>query len=119
MATKLAKKDTAIVDSGASGWYFTPGAPVSNVNQNATTICVGTETGQAQTSEVSCKFPLPDLPPGLFGHIMPGFTHNLFGIGNICDKYCKFLFTKHSVSIYESSDQPFLKGLCNLYHKYY
>ena len=41
---------------------------------------------------------------------MPGFTHNLFGIGNLCDKDCKVLFTKHSVSIYDSNDQPFLKG---------
>ena len=53
MATKLAKQDTAIVDSGASGWYFTPGAPVSNVNKTAATIRVGTATGQAQTSEAS------------------------------------------------------------------
>ena len=40
---------------------------------------------------------------------MPGFTHNLLGIGNICDKYCKVLFTKDSVSIYDSNNQPFLK----------
>ena len=110
MATKLANQDTSIVDLGASGCYFTPGAPVSNVNKTAAKIRVGTETGQAQTSEASCEFPLPDLPPGLFGHIIPGFTHNIFGIGNICDKYCKVLFTKQSGSIYDSNNQPFLKG---------
>ena len=87
MATKLAKQDTAIVDSGASGWYFTPGVPVSNVNKTAATIRVGAAMVQAQTYEASCEFPLPDLTPGLFGYIMPGFTHNLFGIGNLCDKY--------------------------------
>ena len=86
MATKLAKQGTDIVDSGASGWYVTPGAPVSNVNNAAATIRVGTAMGQAQTSEASCELPLPDLPPGLFGHIMHGFTHNLLGIGNIFDK---------------------------------
>ena len=32
------------------------------------------------------------------------------GIGNLCDKDCKVLFTKDSVSIYDSNDQPFLKG---------
>ena len=110
MATKLAKQDTAIVDSGASGWYFTPGAPVSNVNKTAATIRVGTETGQAQTSEAYCKLTLPSLPPGLFGHIMSGFTHNSFSIGNLCDKYCKIFFTKNSVIIYDSDNQPFLKG---------
>ena len=110
MATKPAKQDTAIVDSGASRWYFTPGAPLSNVNNAVATIRISTATGQAQTSEASCELPLPDLPPGLFGHIMSGFTHNLLGIGNLCDKYCKVLLTKHTVSIYDSSDQPFLKG---------
>ena len=54
MSTKLAKQDTAIVDSGASGWYFKPDAPVSNVNKTAATIHFGTETVQAQTSEASC-----------------------------------------------------------------
>ena len=45
MATKLAKQDTSIVDSGASRWYFTPDTLVSNVNKTAATICVGTEKG--------------------------------------------------------------------------
>ena len=31
-------RDIAIVDSGASGWYFTPDAPVSNVNPHAAKI---------------------------------------------------------------------------------
>ena len=109
MSTKLSKLDMAIVDSGASGWYFTPSAPVSNGNKTAATIRVGTATGQAQTSEASCELPLPDLTPGLFGHIMPGFTHNIFGFGNLCDKNCKVLFTKHSVIIYESKDHAFFK----------
>ena len=92
MAIKTAKQDMAIVNSGASEWYFTPDALVSNVNKTEVRIRVGTETSQAQTSEASCELPLPDLTPGLFVHIMSGFTHNLFGIGNICNKDCKFLF---------------------------
>ena len=54
MATKIAKQYTAIVDLGASGWYFTTDAPVSNVNKTAAIIRVGTTTVQAQTSEASC-----------------------------------------------------------------
>ena len=49
MSTKLAKQDTDVVDSGAIGWYFTPDAPVSNVNKTAATIRVGKAMGQAQT----------------------------------------------------------------------
>ena len=108
-ATKLAKHDLVIVDLGASGCYFTTDAPVSNVNKTAAKIRVGTATGQAQTSEVSCELPLPDLPSCLFRYIMYGFTHNLFGIGNLCDKDCKVLFKKHSVIIYDRNNQPFLK----------
>ena len=55
------------------------------MNKTAATIHIGTATGQAQTSEASFEFPLPDLPPGLFGNIMSGLTHNLFGIGDLCD----------------------------------
>ena len=115
LSTKLARQDTAIVDSGASGWYFTPDAPVSNVNKTAAKIRVGKATGQTQTSEESCEFPLSYLPPGLFGHIMSGFTHNIFDIGNLCDKDCKVLFTKTLVIIYDSNNQPFLKGWIETY----
>ena len=110
MATKLNKHDTAIVDSGASGWNFTPESLVPNANKTAATIRVGTATGQAQESEASCKLPLPDLPSGLFGHVMSGLKHNMLGIGNLCDKYCKDLFTKQSFIIYDRNNKPFLKG---------
>ena len=110
MATKLAKENTAIVDSGSSGWYFTPDAPVSIVNKTAATIRVGKATGQAQIYRASCEWPLPDLPPDLFVNIMSGLTHNLFGIGDICDKDCKILLTKHFVSIYDINNRPFLRG---------
>ena len=67
MATKLAKQYTTIVDSKASGWYFTPDALVSNVNKTVAKIRVSTAKGQAQESEASYELPLPNLPPGLFG----------------------------------------------------
>ena len=110
MAAKLAKQDTAIVDSGASGCYFTPDAPVSHVNKTAATIRVGTATGLAQESEAFWESPLPDLSPGLFGHFMYGSKHNLLGIGNLCDKDCRVIFTKHSVIIYDRNNKPIFKG---------
>ena len=73
MATKLDKQDTVIVDSVASGWYFTSDALVYNVNKTEATIRIGTVTVQTQESEASCELPLPDLPPGPFGHVMSGF----------------------------------------------
>ena len=109
MATKLAKQDTAIVDSGASGSYFTPDAQVSNGNKTVVTIHVGTTMVQAQEYEASCKLPLLDQQPGLFGLVMSGFKHNFLGIGNLCDKYCKLLIIKHSVFIYDRNNKIFLK----------
>ena len=53
--------------------------------------------------------PLPGLLPGLFGHVISGFKHNILGIGYLCDKYCKVLFTKYSVIIYDRNNEPFLK----------
>ena len=57
LSTKLSRQDRDIVDSVASGWYFTPDAPLSNLNKTAATISVGTATGQAQTSEAYCELP--------------------------------------------------------------
>ena len=51
---QMAKQDTTIVDLVVSRWYFTPGAPVSDVNKTVAKIHVGMETGQSQTSEASC-----------------------------------------------------------------
>ena len=96
--TENALLDTAIVDSGASGWYFRTGAPVTNVDRTAAKIRVGTATGQAQQSDASCTLPLPDIPPGLFGHVMGGFSHHLLGIGNLYDKDCKVVFTTRVAS---------------------
>ena len=71
---------------------------------------MGTEIGQPKESEASCELPLDGMPPGLFGRIMPAFRHNLLGIGIMCNKDCKVLFTKRSVIIYDKNKKPFLTG---------
>ena len=103
-------KNTAIVNLGASGWYFTPDAPLSKVDAQASKIRVGTATGQPQVSTASCELPIKGIPTGIFGHIMPSFHHNLLGIGVLCDKDCKVIFTKRSVIIYDKDKKPFLTG---------
>ena len=37
---------------------------------------------------------------------MPGFHHNLLGIGEFCDADCKVLFTKTSVTIFDNKGEP-------------
>ena len=89
----------AIVDSGACRVYLNPEAPKKQFNWSAPDIQVGTESGQPQTSSASCKLDLPGLPkyPPTSGHVLPGFHHNLLGIGGFFDIDCKVLFTKTSV----------------------
>ena len=89
MAAKLKKKnraifddrDTEIVDSGASGSYFIPDAPVSNVDAQTPTISLGTVTGHPHVSATSCELPIEGINAGMFGRIMPSFRHNLLEIG--------------------------------------
>ena len=102
--------NTAIVDSSARGWYFRTDATVTNMDRVSAKIHVGTMTGQAQQSDTSCTLPLSDILPGLFGHIMGGFSHNLLGIGNFCDKDCKVVFTRQTVTIYNKNGKPLLGG---------
>ena len=103
-------KDTAIVNSGSSRWYLVPDAPVSNVNAHAPKVRVGTATSHTQEFEASCELPLDGMPPGLFGHIMLSFRHNLLGIGIMSDKDCKVLLTRSSVISYDKNTKPFLTG---------
>ena len=46
----------------------------------------------------------------MFEHIMQNFRYNLLGIGVLCDKDCKVLFTKRPVIIYDKDNIPFSSG---------
>ena len=99
------------MDSGASGFYVIPGAPVSDIDPSAPRVRLGTAAaGQLQESTARCRIPIKGMPSDLFAHIMPGFQHSLLGIGIMCDKDCKVLFTKRRVTIYDKNGTPFLTG---------
>jgi len=56
-------KDTGIANTGASGFYFWPDAPIKNVDPAAPPIKVGTATGQPQRSMTTADIlQLPQLP---------------------------------------------------------
>ena len=112
MAIKNSKKGVAVVDSGASRIYLTPEDPKNQVNWSAPAIKVGTASDKPQTSSASCKLDLPGLPKHLptLGHIMPGFHHNLLGIGGFFNEYYKVLFTKTSSTIFDKKWEPVITG---------
>ena len=88
--------NTAIVDAGASHIYVVPGAPVKNVRSRSPRVTVGTASGEPFTSSASCELNMPDfdLDMPLSGYVMPGFAHNLVGIGEFCDRDCMVKYTK-------------------------
>ena len=86
--------DTAIADTGASGFYLTPKAICANINPNTTKVVIGTAGGAPHQSSAACDILLSQLPTTA-GHIMPKFHHNLLRIGPLCSHGCRVLFQKN------------------------
>ena len=108
----LPPQETDIVDAGASGLYFTPEAPVMNINEWAPKITVGSVSGQPFVSKSACEMARPELKGrlALDGHVMPGFKHNLAGISKWCDEDCTVKYTKTDVTIYNPQGVPIVRG---------
>ena len=104
--------DTGIADSGASGFYFAPGAHGSNLNPRAPAIGVEVANGLPVRSIASATLAsVPSLPPtALQGHVMPSFPHTLVGLGPFADQDCKIVFTKTDVSVLDRHGHCILKG---------
>ena len=103
---------TSIVDSGATDVYFSVDSPIVNVDLSAPKVKVGTATGQSQQSTGTGGLNLPQLPSGfpITGHIMPGFRHNLIGVGPLCDADCTVTFTRAAVILRDARGMPVLTG---------
>ena len=101
--------DTAVADTGASGFYLTPNAPCSNVNPNALKIVVGTTSGSPHRSSAACDILLSNLPTTT-GHIMPNFQHNLIGVSPLFNHNCWILFEKTAVTFFSDDGTVLLRG---------
>ena len=99
--------NTAILDSGASGIYFTTDAPVLHVNPSAPITRVGDAAGNCHQSSAQASHQLSALPITK-GNIMPTFKHNLFGVGQLCDNGCRVLFDTDKVTIFNKVDNSTL-----------
>ena len=110
--TQHTPQSTGIIDSGATGIYFAPDAPVRHKDPQAPTITVGTASGQVQRSSASALLNLPQLPSAFprTGHIMPGFQHTLIGVGPICDANFSVLFNPDSVQIFDPTGKVILSA---------
>jgi len=95
-APKILPHHTGIADSGASGFYFAPDAPVTNYNPQALAVGVRVANGQPKCSVASATLAsAPSLPQAaMSGHVMPSFPHTLIGLGPFADQGCQIIFTK-------------------------
>ena len=93
--THLPSSDTGIADSGASGFYFAPGAHVGNLNSRAPPIGVEVANDLPVRSIASATLAsVPSLPAAMMqGHVMPSFSHTLVGLGPFADQ----IFTNKDV----------------------
>ena len=110
--TQLPLSHTCITDSGASGYYFAPGAPVTNFNRKAPTVGVRVTNGHPKHSVASATLAsAPLLPPAVMqGHVMPSFPHTLIGLGPFADLGCQIIFTKTAVSAIHPDGHIILEG---------
>ena len=110
--TQLPSSDTGIADSGASGFYFAPGAHVANLNSMAPPIGVEVANGLPVRSSASATLAsVPSLPAAsMQGHVMPSFPHTLVGLGPFADQGCQIVFTSKDVSVRNPQGVCILKG---------
>jgi hypothetical protein len=94
--TQLPSSHTGITNSGTSGFYFAPGAPVSNLHLRAPTVGVRVANNLHERSVASATLAsTPSLPPAVMqDHVMPSFPHTLIGLGLFVNLGCQILFTK-------------------------
>jgi hypothetical protein len=110
--TQLSSADTGIADSGASGFYFAPGAHVSNLNSRAPAIGVEVANGLPVRSTASTMLAsIPSLPDAaLLWHVMPTFPHTLVGLDPFAYQGCQIVFTIDDVTVIDSNGHCILKG---------
>ena len=111
-ATNLPPSRTGIADSGASGFFFTPDAPVANLDHQAPTIGVCVANGLPERSVASATLASASSLPAeaMQGHVMPSFPHTLIGLGPFADLGYTIVFTKTAVSVFHPDDHSILDG---------
>ena len=81
----------AIADSGATGHFLVPGAPVTNKAEAIDPLSINLPDGEKLTSTHTCDIDVPALPRGARrAHIVPGLAHSsLISLRVLCAEGCK------------------------------
>ncbi len=104
--------NSGIADSGLSGFYFGPDAPVNNYDATAPTIEVQVAKVTPVQSIASAKLALvANLPASSpIGHVMTSFRHSLIELSTFVDAGCRVLFTITLVIAFDLDGKAILLG---------
>ena len=108
----LPRRDTAIVDSGATHIYIAPRTPHGPPDTTTPKFCVGTATGHIESLSVTVFLPIPQVAAdfSMTVYIIPSFNNTLVGIGPIYDANCTVLFTKQEFTVFSPDGKTILTG---------
>ncbi len=101
---------TGIANSGTSGFYFAPGAPVANYNPAAPKVGVRVANGCPESLVASATLAsVPSLPQTQWWG-MSCFPHSLIGLGPFANQDCTIIFNKTIVTVYNALGHTILAG---------
>ena len=99
------------MDTGASEHYFTPTAPLLNINHAAPKTKIRTATGELSTSSAAAQLAITGIPTQARAvHVMPTFTNNLLSLGKLCDADCTAYLDKHHLAVHNKHGDKILHG---------
>ena len=103
--TKVMNKprvNEAIADTGTTGHFILPGAPMDDIRPAAQPIEIEMPNGTTEKSTHTCQLRIPDVPrEAKEAHIVPGLSHSsLISIKKLCKEGCEVRFKEETCEVY-------------------
>ena len=95
-------QNKGIADSGATGHFMLPGAPVINIRATKAPIKIVLPDGDTIQSTHECELDIPALPAkARIAHIVPGLAHtSLISIRVLCDAGCAVYYDEDECQVH-------------------
>ena len=96
------KLSEAIGDTGTTGHFIRPGAPVDNIKIATQPIEIEMPNGEIERSSHTCHLRIPNLLKELReAHIVPGLSHSsLISIKKLCRGGCEVIFKDDTCEVW-------------------
>ena len=101
LTTTLGSSPPTLIDSGSTGHYFAPTAPLHNVKPARTPIKVQVASQQHMHSTHTAELPIKGLPTNAtVAHIFPNIHTSLLAVAPLCNNGYQVTFDKLECVIY-------------------